>query len=137
MKAHPDIVAIGASSGGIDALQSLLEAMSDIDAIVLVVLHRPANRASYLRDILLRNVRMPVVVARHGERLHKGACYIGEPSQHLMVDSDLRADLLPDHRYTTRNIDELFISLARHFGARTIGVVLLAGSSVFARARPV
>jgi chemotaxis response regulator CheB len=120
MKTHPDIVAIGASSGGIEALQSILEGLADIDAIVSVVLHRPANRTSYLRDILLRNVRMPVVVTRHGERLHKGVCYIGEPSQHLMVDSDLRADLL----YTTRNIDEPFISLARHFGPRTIGVVL-------------
>ena len=124
MKTHPDIVAIGASSGGIEALQSLLGALCDIDAIVLVVLHRPANRASYLRDILLRNMRMPVVVTRHGERLHKSVCYIGEPSQHLMVDSNLCADFLPDHRYTTRNIDELFISLARHFGPRTIGVVL-------------
>jgi two-component system, chemotaxis family, protein-glutamate methylesterase/glutaminase len=124
MKAHPDIVAIGASSGGIEALQGLLEALLDLDAIVLVVLHRPANRASYLRDILLRNARMPVVVASHAERLHKGVCYIGEPSQHLMVGPDLRADLLPDHRYTTRNIDQLFMSLARHFGPRTIGVVL-------------
>jgi two-component system, chemotaxis family, protein-glutamate methylesterase/glutaminase len=124
MKAHPDIVAIGASSGGIEALQRLLEALSDLDAIVLVVLHRPANRASYLRDILRRNIRMPVVVASHGERLHHGVCYIGEPSQHLMVGAALHADLLPDHRYTTRNIDQLFISLARHYGPRTIGVVL-------------
>jgi chemotaxis response regulator CheB len=44
MKTHPDIVAIGASSGGIEALQSILEELADIDAIVLVVLHRPANR---------------------------------------------------------------------------------------------
>ena len=124
MKGHPDIVAIGASSGGIEALQSLLEALPDLDAIVLVVLHRPANRASYLRDILLRNVHMPVVVPRHGELLHHGVCYIGEPSQHLMVGAALHADLLPDHRYTTRNIDQLFISLARHYGPRTIGVVL-------------
>ena len=124
MKGLPDIVAIGASSGGIEALQSLLEALSDLDAIVLVVLHRPANRASYLLDILLRNVHMPVVVPRHGELLHHGVCYIGEPSQHLMVGAGLHADLLPDHRYTTRNIDQLFISLARHYGPRTIGVVL-------------
>jgi two-component system, chemotaxis family, protein-glutamate methylesterase/glutaminase len=75
-------VAIGASSGGIEALQCLLE---DLDAIVLVVLHRPANRASYLRDILVRKCHMPIVVARHGERLHHGVCYIGDPSQHLMV----------------------------------------------------
>ena len=67
---------------------------------------------------------MPVVIARHGELLHHGVCYIAEPSQHLMVGPDPRADLLPDHRYTTRNIDQLFISLARHYGARTVGVVL-------------
>jgi len=124
MNAHPDIVAIGASSGGVEALQSLLAVLSELDAIVLVVLHRPANRTSSLREILLRELRMPVVIARHGELLHRGVCYIAEPSQHLMVGPGLRADLLPDHRYTTRNIDQLFISLARHYGARTIGVVL-------------
>jgi len=124
MNAHPDIVAIGASSCGIEALQSLLAAISDLDAIVLVVLHRPANRTSFLREILMRELRMPVVIARHGELLHHGVCYIAEPSQHLMVGPGLHADLLPDHRYTTRNIDQLFISLAQHCGARTIGVVL-------------
>lgn len=124
MKARPDIVAIGASSGGIDALQGLLKELSDVDAVVLIVLHRPAHRVSYLRDILLRHVNMPVVVPKHGELLHHGVCYIGEPSQHLMVGAGLHADLLPDHRYTTRNIDQLFISLARHYGSRTIGVVL-------------
>lgn len=91
---------------------------------MLVVLHCPANRVSWLRDILVRKGSIPIVVARHGERLHRGACYIGEPSQHLMVGAGLHADLLPDHRYTTRNIDQLFISLARHYGPRTIGVVL-------------
>ena len=124
MNAHPDIVAIGASSGGVEALQRLLAALSELDAIVLVVLHRPANRIRFLREILVRELRMPVVIARHGELLHHGVCYIAEPSQHLMVGPGLRADLLPDHRYTTRNIDQLFISLARHYGARTIGVVL-------------
>ena len=85
MNAHPDIVAIGASSGEIEALQSLLAAISDLDAIVFVVLHRPANRTSFLREILMRELRMPVVIARHGELLHHGVCYIAEPSQHLMV----------------------------------------------------
>jgi two-component system chemotaxis response regulator CheB len=124
MNAYPDIVAIGASSGGIEALQSLLAALCNLDAIVLVVLHRPANRTSSLREILVRKSRMPVVIAKHGELLRRGVCYIAEPSQHLMVGPGLRADLLPDHRYTTRNIDQLFSSLARRYGARTIGVVL-------------
>jgi two-component system chemotaxis response regulator CheB len=93
MNAHPDIVATGASSGGVEALQRLLAALSELDAIVLVVLHRPANRTSSLREILLRELRMPVVIARHGELLHHGVCYIAEPSQHLMVGPGLRADL--------------------------------------------
>ena len=119
MNAHPDIVAIGASSGEIEALQSLLAAISDLDAIVLVVLHRPANRTSFLREILMRELRMPVVIARHGELLHHGVCYIAET-----FAASNGWTWLPDHRYTTRNIDQLFISLAQHYGARTIGVVL-------------
>src|SRR6516162_4411733 len=119
MNAHPDIVTIGASSGGIEALQSLLAAISDLDAIVLVVLHRPANRTSFLREILMRELRMPVVIARHGELLHHGVCYIAET-----FAASNGWTWLPDHRYTTRNIDQLFISLAQHYGARTIGVVL-------------
>src|SRR6516164_11731032 len=119
MNAHPDIVAIGASSGEIEALQSLLAAISDLDAIVFVVLHRPANRTSFLREILMRELRMPVVIARHGELLHHGVCYIAET-----FAASNGWTWLPDHRYTTRNIDQLFISLAQHYGARTIGVVL-------------
>jgi chemotaxis response regulator CheB len=122
---HRDIVAIGASSGGIEALGALLsELPPDLDTVILIVLHRPANRASYLREILARKCAMPIEVAKHRQRLRHGVCYIGEPSQHLTVRPDLHADLLPDHRYTTRNIDPLFASLARHFGPRSIGVVL-------------
>ena len=120
MNAHPDIVAIGASSGEIEALQSLLAAISDLDAIVFVVLHRPANRTSFLREILMRELRMPVVIARHGELLHHGVCYIAET-----FAASNGWTWLPDHRYTTRNIDQLFISLAQHYGARTS--VVLSG----------
>jgi len=75
MKAHPEIVAIRAAQSR--HCRAFLEALSDLDAIVLVVF-LPANRASYLRDILLRKSRMPVVVATHGELLHHGAAEIIE-----------------------------------------------------------
>jgi len=62
-------------SGAVEASQSLLEALSDLDAIVLVVCtFRPIAPAICV--ILLRKSRMPVVVARHGELLHHGAAEI-------------------------------------------------------------
>jgi chemotaxis response regulator CheB len=38
-----------------------------LSAAVLVVLHRPSNRISYLRDVLARRSRLPVVIAKEGE----------------------------------------------------------------------
>jgi chemotaxis response regulator CheB len=58
---HPDIVAIGASLGGVDAIPRLLSLLpSDLFASVLVVLHRPTEQISILRGILARKSNMHV-----------------------------------------------------------------------------
>jgi two-component system chemotaxis response regulator CheB len=55
----PDIVAIGASAGGLEALEKLLlQLPPELRAAIVVVLHRPAERISYLREILARRVKM-------------------------------------------------------------------------------
>jgi two-component system chemotaxis response regulator CheB len=93
---------------------------------VLVVLHRPGDQVSYLREVLASKSRMPVVEAIHGQELLVATCYLGQPSDHLEVDELVHAKLLSDPRMTRRGrtIDDLFVSLARHAGPRTIGVVL-------------
>jgi two-component system chemotaxis response regulator CheB len=70
--------------------------------------------------------RMPVVEAIHGQELLVATCYLGRPSEHLEVDELVHAKLLSDPRMSRRGrtIDDLFVSLARHAGPRTIGVVL-------------
>jgi two-component system chemotaxis response regulator CheB len=122
-----DIVAIGGSAGGLRQIRVLLELLpSDLPAIVLVVLHRPGDQVSYLREVLASKSRMPVVEAIHGQELLVATCYLGQPSEHLEVDELLRAKLLSDPRMSRRGrtIDGLFGSLAHHAGPRTIGVVL-------------
>jgi chemotaxis response regulator CheB len=58
---HPDIVAIGASAGGVDVIPRLLSLLpSDLPASVLVVLHRPIEQISILRGILARKSNMHV-----------------------------------------------------------------------------
>jgi len=126
MQARPiDVVAIGASAGGVEALSKLLHALpADLPAAVLITLHRPVARESQLQQILARVSRLPVVVARQGERLLPGKCYLGSPSRHLTVGPGLVANLVHDGFYRGHNIDLLFSSLARNAGKRAIGVVL-------------
>ena len=126
MQLHPfDIVAIGASAGGVEAVCKLVHALpADLPAAVLVALHRPVAGESQLQQILARVSRLPVIVARQGERLRPGVCYLGSPSRHLTVGPGLVANLVHDGFYRAHNIDLLFSSLARNAGKRAIGVVL-------------
>jgi chemotaxis response regulator CheB len=117
------VIAIGASAGGLPEIAALLRGISrGVPAVVLVALHRPANKVSYLAEVLQRESSIPVSVAAAGEALQDGHCYIGTPSMHLSVDAALRAELIPS--LPNRTIDTLFHSVARHAGQRAVGVVL-------------
>jgi two-component system, chemotaxis family, protein-glutamate methylesterase/glutaminase len=121
-------IAVGASgSRGIEDVKALLGALPDpLAAIVLVVLHRPTDRLSNLRDIFARASVIPIVIAGDGERFEPGTCYIGEPAAHLTLAAHSLAHLIVDPYNVLRNrtIDALFHSLAAHAGRRMIGVVL-------------
>jgi two-component system chemotaxis response regulator CheB len=120
-----DIVAIGASAGGVEALSSLFEHLPrNLPATILVVLHRPPSAISHLPAILSRQTDLQVIVPHGQEPLQYGLCFVGPPDQHLTVGPDQRIRLLPDSTYRGHTIDELFCSLARHAGERTIAVVL-------------
>jgi len=126
MRSHPiNIVAIGASAGGMVALVKLLQALpADLPATVLITMHRPVARESHLQQILSRASRLPVVIARQGEKLQARRCYLGTPNLHLTVGPGLVARLVHDGFYRGHNIDLLFSSLARNAGPQTVGVVL-------------
>jgi two-component system chemotaxis response regulator CheB len=122
------IVAIGASGGeGLEDICLLLAALpKDLNAIVMVVLHRPWDKSSTLVDVLSKRSRIPVMIASQGDRLVPGMAYIGEPSVHLTLLERSFALLTRDRArvYGNRTIDLLFHSVADCGGAQTIGVVL-------------
>lgn len=123
--APPDIIAIGASAGGVEAIEALLMRLPpSLPAAILVVLHRPPERLSYLPEILQRLRAAPVIVAREGDTLEYRTCYLGLPKSHLTIGPGSRIHLLSDGFYRGHSVDALFESLARHAGPRTIGIVL-------------
>ncbi len=123
---HRDIIVIGASAGGVEALMQMTGRFSAMDAAVFVVLHSGPNRPSYLYNLLHRQTQeMGVTIAENGLAIEHGHIYLSVPDCHLVLEPDhmrlVRGPMENRHR---PSIDALFRSAAKAFGPRVIGVVL-------------
>jgi two-component system, chemotaxis family, protein-glutamate methylesterase/glutaminase len=123
---HRDVVAVGASAGGVEALRALVAGLPpDYPGAVLVVLHVPRDAPSALPAILTRSGPLPAATATEGEKLRTGRIYVAPNDRHLLVvDGRIRLTRGPAENGHRPAIDPLFRSVARSFGRRAIGVVL-------------
>jgi two-component system chemotaxis response regulator CheB len=122
-----DIVAIGASLGGIEALRLLLSALpAGFPAPILIVQHLSPRFPSRLSEALDQHTALSVRRAAEGQTLRDGEVYIAPPDRHLVVNAQRTLSLLdgPRIQFSRPSLDPLFHSVARAFGSRSIGVVL-------------
>lgn len=121
-----DIIVVGASAGGVEALTALVAALpADLPAAVFIVLHIGADAPSLLPRILARDARLPVRHAIDGEPITPGFVYVARPDLHLLIE-DRHVKLVhgPKENLHRPSVDTLFRSAARWAGPRVIGVVL-------------
>lgn len=120
------IVVVGASAGGVSALERLAAGLApDFPAPVLVVLHLPVGYRSLMAGILARAGRLTACDAEDGMPLAAGTIYVAQPDHHLMVDEKtLQVRKGPRENGFRPSVDVLFRSAAHAWGSRAIGIVL-------------
>ncbi|HEU4936297.1 MAG TPA: chemotaxis protein CheB [Vicinamibacterales bacterium] len=123
-----DIIVIGASAGGVEAISTIVaELPRDLRAAVLVVLHLGKGR-SMLPEILTRVGRLPAIHPNDHDRLEYGRIYIARPDHHLVVaPGAVRIVHGPTENGCRPAVDPLFRSAARVYGPRVVGIVLSGG----------
>ncbi|RDH74976.1 chemotaxis protein CheB [Mycolicibacterium moriokaense] len=120
------VVAVGASAGGVEALNKMAASLpTDLPYAVLVALHIPPGGPSVLARIIDRSGPLPAETATEDTRLEPATIYVAAPDRHLMV-YDHRAMLSegPTENGHRPAINTLFRSAALTFGPRAIGILL-------------
>lgn len=120
-----DMIVIGASAGGVQALIDLVARLpADLPAAVLVVLHLGPGKSA-LPDILTRSGPLQACHPADGEQLRPGRIYAAPPDLHMVLrDSRIMLVRGPRENGHRPAIDVLFRSAARAYGGRVVGLVL-------------
>lgn len=124
--ATPRLLAIGASSGGPQALSRILaELPAELPAAVLVVQHIDPEFSRGLAEWLATSSRLPVRLAEPGQRPQSGHVYVAGSAGHLVLSSTGRLNCTkePVGIYCP-SIDQLFFSIARHSTTPCLGLLL-------------
>lgn len=125
MSGH-DIIVIGASAGGVEALKTLVTTIpADIPAAIFVALHISPHGTSVLPDILTRAGKLRAVHPVDGQAILPGHIYIAPPNHHLLVKSGyMTLTQGPKENGLRPAIDVLFRTAAKAYRRRVIAVVL-------------
>src|SRR5262245_51072673 len=113
-----DLIVIGASAGGIEALKTLVRGLpADLPASVFIVNPIHPTSPSILPQILERFGNLPVEHAVQGEEIRQGRIYVAPPDCHMIVDDGhIRLHRGPKENFSRPAIDPLFRSAAHHYG---------------------
>jgi two-component system chemotaxis response regulator CheB len=125
-RAKKDIVVIGASAGGMEALQTLARGLPrDLPASIFVVWHLPPGIRSMLPMLLSSASALHAAHPRDGDAIEHGRIYVAPSDHHMLLEHGyVRITKGPKENRFRPAIDPMFRSAAYAYGARAIGVVL-------------
>jgi two-component system chemotaxis response regulator CheB len=129
------LVAIGCSMGGMQALQTIFECLpKDFPLPITVVQHRYRTSNEGLPQFLRRHSKLNVVDTTDKEWIKPGTVYLAPANYHLLVErGELSLSVDEKVEYSRPSIDVMFESAADAYGSGVIGVILTGANSDGAR----
>jgi two-component system chemotaxis response regulator CheB len=128
---RPEVIAIGCSTGGPQALGRLMGALAPgvLRQPILVTQHMPPMFTAILAQHLERSSGWPCREAEDGEPVLGARLYIAPGDRHMLVERDagsvrIRITQDPPENYCRPSVDPMFRALAQVYGARTLAVML-------------
>lgn len=121
-----EIVAIGASLGGLQAVQAMLRGLpADLGSSLVLAQHRRPDPDSMLVQLLAKHCVLPVLEPEDKTPIQPNHVYVAPGDYHLLVEAGhLALSIDPPVCYARPSIDVLFESVADAYGPAAIGVVL-------------
>ncbi len=122
----PKVIAIGASLGGLEALQILLPMISaDLDVTVLLAQHRHADSTQGLVSFLDKNSGFTAIDPEDKTPIQERHLYVAPADYHMLVeDGQIALSVDPPVQFSRPSVDVLFESVADAYGPAAVGVIL-------------
>ena len=125
-EAHAQLVVVGASAGGVEALSTLVGTLpADFPAPIVIAQHLDPSRTSHLEEILGRRTPLPVKTVLDREQLRPAVIYVVPADRHVdITDHSVEVHPQAGHVRPSPSIDRLMGSAAEAYGEQLIAVVL-------------
>jgi len=125
------VVGIGASAGGLDALERFFDALPDDTGMAFVVIQHLSPAFKSLMDQLLRrHTKLPIHLVEDGMQVEQNHVYLIPPKKEMIIsDGRLLLSEREQNQELTLPIDVFFRSLAQDCGERAVAIVLSGGGS--------
>jgi two-component system CheB/CheR fusion protein len=121
----PFIVGIGASAGGLEALERFFSSLPTTTGMAFVVIqHLSPDHKSMMVDLLAKRTNMVVTQAEHGLRVSADTIYVIPPGKLITIDRGVLYLTAKTTAGVTLPIDIFLTSLAKDQGAQAIGIIL-------------
>ena len=131
--AKPDVIAIGSSTGGPQALFEVLSHMKGgVNQPILITQHMPATFTTILAEHISRQCGLAAHEAKDGEPIVNGRCYIAPGDFHMLVAQRGGANVIsltkdPPENFCRPAVDPMMRSIVKAFGGRKVLACILTG----------